>query len=189
LRLLLAGLLGIACCGPLPAATSTTNPRPTGDGARVFFFGLTPPTIRAAGTSHPVRSLLNVTRPMRYGDSIWNEAGVAAGPIWVRIDLHRQILSVFRGGNEIGTAVILYGADAKPTPRGRFPILAMLKDHRSSLYDAVMPYTLRLTGDGVAIHGSNVRARAATHGCIGVPTDFARHLFGAVHVGDIVTID
>ena len=83
---------------------------------------------------------------------------------------------------------MLYGADAKPTPIGTFPIIARLKDHRSSAYDAPMPYTLRLTPDGVAIHGSNVRWGAATHGCIGVPTDFAAKLFDQVAAGTPVTI-
>lgn len=135
-----------------------------------------------------VRSLLNVDRPMRYGGFVWSDAGVPDGAVWVRVDLKRQLLSVFRGGDEIGTAVILYGADGLPTPRGRFPILARLKDHRSSKYDAPMPYTLRLTGDGVSIHGSNVRRGAATHGCIGIPTDFAGRLFEVVRAGDPVTI-
>jgi lipoprotein-anchoring transpeptidase ErfK/SrfK len=125
---------------------------------------------------------------MEYGDFIWNDAGVPPGRLWVRIDLRTQILSVFRGPNEIGTAVILYGADSKETPIGRFPILWKGKNHRSSLYDAPMPYTLRLTGDGVAIHGSDVRWGAATHGCIGVPKAFAAHLFAAAKVGDPVVI-
>jgi lipoprotein-anchoring transpeptidase ErfK/SrfK len=51
-----------------------------------------------------------------------------------------------------------------------------------------MPYTLRLTGDGVAIHGSQVRWGAATHGCVGVPSEFARHLFAVTKVGDPVLI-
>jgi hypothetical protein len=183
--LLLTGMLSIGSSSALLADTA----HPASPPARLFFLGIKPPVLSAAGEVRPVRSLLNVTKPMRYGDWVWNDAGVAPGPIWVRIDLRRQLLSVFRGGNEIGTSVILYGADAKPTPRGRFPILAMLKDHRSSLYDAAMPYTMRLTGDGVAIHGSNVRKDAATHGCIGVPTGFARHLFAVAHKGDAVTID
>ncbi len=141
-----------------------------------------------AGEDGPIHSLLNVRQRLRYGEFVWNEAHVPPGRIWVRIDLGRQLMSVFRGGDEVGTAVILYGADEKPTPRGRFPVLARLKDHRSSLYDAVMPYTLRLTGDGVAIHGSNVRRGAATHGCVGVPTAFAAHLFAVVRVGDPVVI-
>ena len=51
-----------------------------------------------------------------------------------------------------------------------------------------MPYTLRLTDDGVSIHASSVRWGAATHGCIGVPLDFARLLFGAAGKGDFVVI-
>jgi lipoprotein-anchoring transpeptidase ErfK/SrfK len=51
-----------------------------------------------------------------------------------------------------------------------------------------MPYTLRLTADGVSIHGSNVRWGYATHGCVGVPTAFASKLFEAVSVGDDVLI-
>lgn len=136
----------------------------------------------------PISTVLNVRRAMHYGDYIWDESGVAPGSAWVRVDLDAQIISVFRAGHEIGTAVILYGADKKPTPTGRFPILAKLKDHQSSLYDAKMPYTLRLTGDGIAIHGSNVRKGLATNGCIGVPEDFAAKLFDQMNVGSEVVI-
>ena len=120
-----------------------------------------------------IKSLLNVHKRMEYGDFVWNDRNVPAGPVWVRVDLDRQLISVFRDGHEIGTAVILYGADEKETPAGVFPVLAKIKDHESSIYDAKMPYTLRLTDDGVAIHASSVRWGAATHGCIGVPPAFA----------------
>ena len=136
----------------------------------------------------PIRTVLSVPGPMRYGDYRWNEKGVPAGPIWVRVDLRSQVISVFRAGHEIGTAVILYGADGLPTPTGKFPILAKLKDHRSATYDAPMPYTLRLTGDGVAIHASDVRWGYATHGCIGVPAEFAARLFAAASIGDEVLV-
>ena len=133
-------------------------------------------------------TLLNIRKPMRYGQYLWNEEGVPSGPVWVRVDLKAQLISVFRAGHEVGTAVILYGADEKPTPRGQFEIIDKLKDHRSSLYDAAMPYTLRLTEDGIAIHGSDVAEGAATHGCIGVPAAFAALLFDRAKVGDRVTI-
>lgn len=133
-------------------------------------------------------SILNITAPMKYGQYVWNDKGVPDGPVSVRVDLKAQTLSVFRSGHEIGTAVILYGADEKPTPTGDFDILQKLKDHHSSLYDAEMPYTLRLTGDGIAIHGSNVEKGAATHGCVGVPTAFAALLFDQVKSGDKVII-
>lgn len=140
------------------------------------------------GSRRAVRSLLNVTRPLRFGEFVWDDAGVPPGPVWVRVDLGRQMLSVFRAGHEIGSTLILYGTQGKPTPQGVYPVLARAERHRSNLYDADMPYMLRLTGDGVAIHASQVRARAATHGCIGVPLPFARRLFAQVRRGDPVAI-
>jgi hypothetical protein len=145
--------------------------------------------IAAGLIDRPVKSLLDVPERMTYGQFVWNDRGVAPGPVWVRVDLGSQVLSVFRSGHEIGTAVILYGTDGLPTPTGKFPILAKLKDHRSATYgDAPMPYTLRLTPDGVSIHGSNVRWGFATHGCVGVPKAFAAKLFDAVSTGDEVLI-
>jgi lipoprotein-anchoring transpeptidase ErfK/SrfK len=61
-------------------------------------------------------------------------------------------------------------------------------NYYSHNYHAPMPYMLRLTNDGVAIHGSNVREGYASHGCIGVPLDFARLLFGATNKGDLVAV-
>ena len=135
-----------------------------------------------------VRSILNVPKRMQYGDYVWNDRNVPNGRVWLRVDLDRQIMSVFRDGHEIGTAVVLYGADEKETPAGVFPILAKIKDHESSTYEAKMPYTLRLTGDGVSIHASDVRWGRATHGCIGVPLAFAQKLFNEVSQGDQVVI-
>jgi lipoprotein-anchoring transpeptidase ErfK/SrfK len=51
-----------------------------------------------------------------------------------------------------------------------------------------MPFTLNLTEDGVAIHGSDVRRGMATHGCIGLPLEFAELLFREVSKGDEVVI-
>jgi lipoprotein-anchoring transpeptidase ErfK/SrfK len=125
---------------------------------------------------------------MHFGDFVWNEDDIPAGVVWVRIDLARQLLSVFRGGHEIGSAVILYGSDGKATPTGSFTILEKDPNHYSRSYDAPMPYMLRLTNDGVAIHGSNVREGRGSHGCIGIPLDFARLLFAAASKGDLVVI-
>lgn len=136
-----------------------------------------------------IRSILDVRKRMHFGDFVWNDRNVPKGPVWVRVDLKSQLISVFRAGHEIGTAVILYGADEKKTPEGVFPVIAKIKDHKSATYDgAPMPYTLRLTQDGVAIHGSDVRWGAATHGCVGVPVEFARKLFEEVSKGDQVLV-
>ena len=170
-----------------PAPTQPTSPPLEG---RIVVSPAQLSEAYAAGLiDRPIKSILDVPGPMTYGQFIWNDRGVPAGPTWIRVDLHAQLMSVFRSGHEIGTSVILYGADGLPTPTGKFPILAKLKDHKSATYDnAPMPYTLRLTGDGVSIHGSNVRWGFATHGCIGIPKAFAAKVFDAVNVGDEVLI-
>lgn len=140
------------------------------------------------GRQEIVRSVLNIKAPMQFGAYVWDEDQIPKGPIWVRVDLNRQLLSVFRGGHEIGSAVILYGTDGKRTPTGSFTVLQKAAHYVSHSYDAPMPYMLRLTDDGVAIHGSNVRQGWATHGCIGVPLDFARLLFAETNKGDVVVI-
>lgn len=158
-------------------------------GPRIRFAQANLPAVSIAPGQHrQIGSVLNVPEAMRYGEFVWNDAGVPDGRTWILVDLKAQTLSVFRGQDEIGTAVTLYGVDEKPTPTGRFTVLAKSKDHWSSLYDAPMPYTLRLTDDGVAIHGSDVRDGAGTHGCLGVPLDFASELFKHVPVGAEVVI-
>ncbi|GEM71562.1 hypothetical protein SAQ01S_13280 [Sphingomonas aquatilis NBRC 16722] len=135
-----------------------------------------------------VKRILDIG-PIKFGDYAWDTKGVPDGPLIITVDLAAQTLSVFRDGYEIGAAAILYGADEKPTPLGTFPILMKDATHVSRTYDnAPMPYTLRLTGDGVAIHGSKVEWGYATHGCIGVPVAFAKLLFAQAKVGDRVII-
>lgn len=134
------------------------------------------------------RSLLNIRHAMKHGDFVWNDDGIPQGAVTIAVDLESQILSVFRDGHEIGSAVILYGADGHDSPAGTHAILGKARDYVSKSYDAAMPNTLWLTHDGVAIHASDVRRGRATHGCIGVPSAFAELLFDEASVGDTVTI-
>lgn len=145
-------------------------------------------TVTAPDGTFRVTSLLAVPNRMEFGDYVWNEAGVPAGKPWVRVDLDRQLVSVFRSGAEIGTAVILYGSQNTPTPLGWHSVIAKARDHYSRTYDAPMPYMLRLTADGVALHASTVREGRATHGCIGLPRAFAARLFESMKVGDRVLV-
>lgn len=140
------------------------------------------------GQTRSVRSLIEVGKPLRFGDFVWDESAASAGAVWIRIDLTHQLVSVFRGEDEIGTAVILYGAPEKPTPKGAFKVIAKATDHYSRSYDAPMPYMLRLTDDGIAIHASRVRPNGATHGCLGVPLRFAEHLYRVAGMGTEVFI-
>jgi hypothetical protein len=173
---------------PLASRSAAARPEPRLPG-RTY---LNPEQLRQAYQSgdldRPIKSLIAINRPLGHGEYRWDDEGVPAGPTWIRVDLNSQILSVFRAGHEIGTAVILYGAQSKQTPPGKYPIMSKAREHRSSIYDADMPFTLRLTGDGISIHASNVRWGAATHGCIGVPPVFAEKLFDAVAVKDDVLV-
>lgn len=138
--------------------------------------------------SYVVKRVLDIGGPMRPGDWHWDDAGVPNGPVVITVDLKAQVISIFRGGYEIGTAVVLYGADDKPTPLGVFPISQKKVKHVSTRYDASMPYMQRLTNDGVAIHASELGPNLATHGCIGVPLAFAKKLFAATKLGDRVIV-
>lgn len=134
------------------------------------------------------RSVIATGGRLAHGTWRWDEAGVPAGPLTVRVDLERQLVSVFRGPDEIGTAVVVYGAKGKDTPHGKLPILGKSRDYHSITYDAPMPFSLWLRDDGVALHGSNVRMGRATNGCIGVPVEFAGRLFEVARKGDIVEV-
>jgi lipoprotein-anchoring transpeptidase ErfK/SrfK len=171
-----------ARAAPIPAATV----RPSGQ-QRVWYENPRPLTF-PDGSRRSIRSLLSVPHAMAFGDFVWDEAGVPPGPLWIRVDIGAQLISVFRGEHEIGTAVILYGGNGKPTPVGAFHVLQKAKDYVSHTYDAPMPFMLRLTSDGVAIHASDVRLGWATHGCIGVPRTFAERLFAEARLGDTVLI-
>jgi len=135
-----------------------------------------------------VRHILPIDKPLHHGEFVWDENGAPQGPVVITVDLAAQVVSIFRDGHEIGAAAMIFGADNMPTPLGVFPILQKDADHVSNLYDAPMPYMLRLTNDGVAIHASDVRYGNATHGCIGVPLGFARKLFAATKLGDRVIV-
>ena len=147
----------------------------------------TGPVDRAA-PGFVLRGALALERPLDYGDYAWSPEGVAPGPRLIVVSIAAQRVYVYQGGVEIGRSSMLYGADDKPTPLGTFPSLEKRKDHVSNLYGAPMPHMLRLTWDGVALHGSEVEAAAATHGCIGLPDDFAELLFADARVGDTVIV-
>lgn len=194
--LVVAAALGGAGCedrkpAPPPPVKKVAAPAPqiSYSATRVYF----PATPIAAlnglsPTPMPLKSLLKVDRPMSFGEYRWDDERVGPGRPWALVDLSAQTISVFRAGEEIGRAVTLFGVDGHPTPTGRFTILARAKQHVSNIYDAAMPYTLRLTNEGIAIHASNVRRGVGTHGCVGVPLKFGAKLFDAMRVGDAVYI-
>lgn len=135
-----------------------------------------------------VKRVLEFEEPFVHGFWIWDDEDVPDGEITITVDLKAESMSVFRDGYEIGAAVISFGDALKPTPTGVFPITQKSKDHISNIYGTPMPYMLRMTNDGISIHGANVRWGWGTRGCIGVPTEFAAKLFEQVKLGDRVIV-
>lgn len=135
-----------------------------------------------------IKRVLPIEGPIRYGDWHWEEADVPAGPLVITVDLDARVLSVFRGGYEIGATAVLLGTQEKPTPLGVFPITQKKAVHTSNLYDAPMPFMQRLTDDGISLHATKVENGYASHGCIGMPERFAKKLFETTRVGDKVYI-
>src|SRR5690606_11773788 len=137
-----------------------------------------------------IKRILPIDGPIKYGQWFWNDAGVPQGPLVITVDLDARVLSVFRDGYEIGATAVLLGTDKHPTPTGVFPILTKERHNVSEKYNnAPMPWTLRLTWDGIAIHGgSTVERGYASHGCIGTPDPFVSKLFSIAQKGDRVII-
>jgi lipoprotein-anchoring transpeptidase ErfK/SrfK len=170
-----------AAAAPKPriveAAMTTAAPAPA------------PAPAPAVNPDFVVKRVLPISGPLKFGDYHWDVEGVPEGQVIITVDLAAETISVFRAGYEIGAAAIIYGEDGKPTPLGVFPITQKKARHISNIYGAPMPYMMRLTNDGVAIHGSDhVEWGSATRGCIGIPVDFARLVFGQAKLGDIVII-
>ena len=183
------GMAGISLWSAIATALAALVVVPAHAPVTKSIHGLTPKPA-AAPLPEPliVKRVLPIG-PIRFGEHHWNEAGApATGRLVITVDLAAQVLSVFRDGYEIGAAAILYGDDEKPTPLGRFPVTQKDADHVSNLYHVPMPYMLRMTNDGISVHGTSVEWGYATHGCIGVPVPFAKKLFGAVKLGDVVIV-
>lgn len=139
---------------------------------------------------YTVRRILPIKGPIKYGEWHWDDKDVPEGPLLITVDLQARVISVFRGGYEIGAAAVMLGTDDHPTPTGHFPILTKERHNVSEKYgNAPMPWTLRLTWDGIAIHGgAEVQNGYASHGCVGIPDELASRIFDIAKKGDMVVI-
>lgn len=179
---------------PLPAPPAPPAPQPAPAAQALAQTAPVPSAGRApaARKKDPfvVKSILPIEGTIRYGDWFWDESNApATGTLVITIDLEARVISAFRDGHEIGTAVALLGTTDHPTPLGTFPVLNKNREYYSKKYNrAPMPFSLWITNTGIAIHGSPVTNGYASHGCIGVPDPFAEKLFAATKRGDKVII-
>ncbi len=98
-------------------------------------------------------------------------------------------MRVYRDGALIAASAISTGSLGRETPTGVFTILEKKVMHRSTTYDdAPMPYMQRLTSKGIAIHAGDLPGYPASHGCIRLPNEFAKQLYGITEIGTQVMI-
>jgi L,D-transpeptidase catalytic domain len=113
----------------------------------------------------------------------------AGEPIMAIVSIKSQKVTIYDAPGWILRAPVSTGTTGRETPAGVFSVLEKDKDHRSSLYDdARMPHMLRITWNGIALHGGPLPGYAASHGCVRMPFGFAEKLFDKVRIGTRVII-
>jgi len=129
------------------------------------------------------------TGPLKPGEYWWKPELSPAGPVVALVSIPQQVMHVYRNGILIGRSSVSTGAKGHSTPSGVFTILEKKKTHYSRTYDnAPMPNMQRLTWRGVAMHSGNLPGYPASHGCIRLPYDFSKLLFGTTDKGGTVII-
>src|SRR5262252_1797336 len=114
---------------------------------------------------------------------------VAGEPIMAIVSIKSQTVTIYDANGWVLRAPVSSGTGGRETPAGVFSVVEKDKDHRSSLYDdAWMPNMLRITWNGLALHGGPLPGYAASHGCVRMPFGFAEKLFDKVRVGTRVII-
>ena len=105
------------------------------------------------------------------------------------VSIKSQKVTFYDAEGWILRAPVSSGTKGRETPAGVFSVVEKDKDHHSSLYDdAWMPHMLRITWNGIALHGGPLPGYAASHGCVRMPFGFAEKLFDKVHLGTRVII-
>jgi len=126
---------------------------------------------------------------LKQGEFIWFGDATRSGPLLLVVSLDEQRAYVYRNGVLTGVSTVSTGKKGHETPTGVFTILQKNKDHYSNLYNnAPMPYMQRLTWGGIALHAGGLPGYPASHGCIRLPSEFARNLFAVTANGMTVVV-
>lgn len=133
----------------------------------------------------PVEEAAAMLEPNGY---VWNDPGTA-DPVTVIVSIPQQQAFVYRGKALVAATSVSTGKDGNETPLGIYPILQKSEKHRSNLYDnASMPFMQRLTWDGIALHAGRNPGFPDSHGCVRMPSAFAKRLFEITDLGTTVVV-
>jgi len=127
-------------------------------------------------------------KALKPGQYVWRDVR-GSGPERVVISLSDQLAYLYRGDTLVAVSTISSGKDEKPTPSGIFSVLSKTPMHRSKKYEnAPMPFAQFVTDYGVALHAGYNPGRPASHGCVRLPSAFAKKLYSVTDVGTPVYI-
>ena len=122
------------------------------------------------------------------GQYLWRKGSFIGEPKLV-VSLSDQRAYLYRGEALVAVAAISTGVDKHPTPTGIFSVLMKKPMHRSIKYDnAPMPFMQQIDKYGIALHAGHNPGHRASHGCIRLPADFAKRLYGVTDLGATVMI-
>ena len=128
-------------------------------------------------------------KELKPGHYVWRSVPGATGPERVVISLSDQLAYLYRGDTLVAAASISTGVEGRNTPTGIFSVLDKKPFYRSKKYDnAPMPWMQRIDQYGIALHGGYNPGEPASHGCIRLPSAFAKKLYSVTDLGTPVII-
>ena len=128
-------------------------------------------------------------KELRPGGYLWRDVPASAGAERVVISLTDQLAYLYRGETLMAVSTISSGQPGRDTPTGIFSGLGKKPMHHSKKFDnAPMPFTQFIDQYGVALHAGFNPGRPASHGCVRLPSAFAKKLYSVTDVGTPVLI-
>jgi len=126
---------------------------------------------------------------LKPGGYLWRDVPTSAGPERIVIALNDQLAYLYRGDTLMAVSTISSGIEGRDTPTGIFSILGKKPMHHSKKFDnAPMPFTQFIDSYGVALHAGFNPGYPASHGCVRLPSAFAKKLYSITDVGTPVLI-
>src|SRR6266704_2977264 len=129
------------------------------------------------------------TVTLKPGEYVWEPERAPEGPLLIVASIIEQVAYVYRNGIRIARSSVSTGRPGHRTPTGIFTILEKEVHHTSSIYKgAEMPYMERVTWGGIALHAGDLPGYPDSHGCVRLPLEFSKLLFGVTMKGATVII-
>jgi lipoprotein-anchoring transpeptidase ErfK/SrfK len=190
-----AAVAAALSAGAIPSSAAEYPGVPATEAPRPVFTGIVSPLLPPA-PAVPAPVAMPAPIPAAFdpdaldpGHYVWQPERSPTGPVEIVVSIPQQVAYIYRGGILIGLTTVSTGRPGHETPTGRFPIMEKHREHYSNLYNsAPMPFMQRLTMGGIALHAGQIPGHPASHGCVRLPLDFARILFGVTQVGATVHI-